>query len=169
LLAVRTGLRRGELRSLARNSFDFSATAPSVTVRARESKRRRTDTLPLSPETAKLLQQNVARRSPHQLIWPGSWWRQAAVMLRSDLEEAGIPIAADEGRVVDFHALRTTFITSLARAGVTPAMAQKLARHSDINLTLNVYTQLQLHDLAEAVARLPALGDSFARPQLATA
>jgi integrase len=78
-------------------------------------------------------------------------------MLALDLADAGIPRADRDGRVVDFHALRTTFITGLARAGVMPAMAQKLARHSDINLTLGVYTQLQLNDLAEAVAKLPVL------------
>jgi integrase len=74
-------------------------------------------------------------------------------MLQIDLEEAGI-VARDDHQIVDFHALRTTFITGLARAGVAPALAQKLARHSDINLTLNAYTRLQMNDLAGAVGRL---------------
>ncbi|MEX2310435.1 MAG: hypothetical protein WD738_22905 [Pirellulales bacterium] len=57
LLAVRTGLRRGELRSLMPSSFDFSAQISLVTVRAAKSKRRRTDTLPLSPDVAATLQE----------------------------------------------------------------------------------------------------------------
>jgi integrase len=78
-------------------------------------------------------------------------------MLRIDLMNVGIP-SSDVGRVVDFHALRTTFITSLARAGVAPAMAQKLARHSDINLTLGTYTKLHLGELAHAVGKLASIG-----------
>ncbi|MEX2307308.1 MAG: tyrosine-type recombinase/integrase, partial [Pirellulales bacterium] len=92
-------------------------------------------------------------RDPNELVWPGSWWQQSAKMLQMDLEEAGI-VAIDDDRVVDFHALRTTFITGLARAGVAPALTQKLARHSDINLTLSAYTRLQMSELAGAVGRL---------------
>ena len=36
-------------------------------------------------------------------------------------------------------------------------MAQSLARHSDINLTMNVYTDVVLADQAEAVELLPEL------------
>lgn len=59
------------------------------------------------------------------------------------------------GRRVDFHSLRYTFITSLALAGVHPAKAQRLARNSDINLTMGVYTSLSVDDLREAVSLLP--------------
>ena len=45
-----------------------------------------------------------------------------------------------QGRYADLHANRHTFITNLARAGVSPKTAQTLARHSDIRLTMNVYT-----------------------------
>jgi hypothetical protein len=46
-----------------------------------------------------------------------------------------------------------------------PKMAQELARHSDIGLTMHVYTHAQLHDLGAAVQSLPALlstSESFA-------
>jgi len=61
------------------------------------------------------------------------------------------------GHVADFHALRKTFITNLCRAGVSPKAAQTLARHSDINLTMNVYTMLTFHDQASAMEALPAI------------
>lgn len=61
------------------------------------------------------------------------------------------------GRVIDFHGQRTTFITNLSRAGISPALAQKLARHSDIKLTMGTYTQLDLAELGQAVEQLPAL------------
>ena len=157
LLAMHTGLRRGELRSLAPNSFDFSGDPPCVTVRAAKSKRRRNDVLPLPRDIAKIMQAFIARRLPNEVVWPGSWWQIAAKMLRQDLAEAGVESVDLDGQVVDFHSLRTTFITSLARAGVMPATAQMLARHSDINLTLGTYTKLSLSDLANAVGRLPRL------------
>jgi integrase len=59
----------------------------------------------------------------------------------------------------DFHSLRITFVTTLARANVPLALAQRLARHSTPVLTSNVYSRLELHDAAEAVSRL-----SFSAP-----
>ena len=50
-----------------------------------------------------------------------------------------------------------TFITNLPRAGVSPKTAQTLARHSDINLTMNTYTMLSVHDQASAVEMLPPI------------
>ena len=58
------------------------------------------------------------------------------------------------GRVVDFHALRSTYATLLGRQGVPLVMAQQLMRHSDPKLTSNVYTRFELHDLHAAVARI---------------
>jgi hypothetical protein len=78
-------------------------------------------------------------------------------MLRIDLEAAAISYRDSEGRVCDFHALRHSYITLLERSGVSPKVAQELARHSDIRLTMNVYTHARLHDLAGAVEGLPAL------------
>src|SRR5262245_42633832 len=61
----------------------------------------------------------------------------------------------EHGHVIDFHALRMTFITNLTRSGVSPKTAQTLARHSDINLTMGVYTKLGVLDQAAAVESLP--------------
>jgi len=59
-----------------------------------------------------------------------------------------------DGRYLDFHALRVTYGTALARAGVRLQVAQQLMRHSTPVLTANVYTRLELHDLRGAVSRL---------------
>jgi hypothetical protein len=50
-----------------------------------------------------------------------------------------------------------TFITNLTRSGVAPKTAQLLARHSDINLTMNTYTMLGVLDQAGAVESLPPI------------
>ena len=77
-------------------------------------------------------------------------------MIRLDLEAANICYQDPQGRVADFHALRHTFITNLARAGVHPRHAQALARHSTLDLTMNTYTHLNLHDLTADIEALPA-------------
>ncbi len=69
-----------------------------------------------------------------------------------------------DGRFLDFHALRVSYGTSLARAGVRLQMAQRLMRHSTPVLTANVYTRLELHDLRGAVA---CLSGSHERPTAA--
>lgn len=59
------------------------------------------------------------------------------------------------GLYADFHSFRHLFITNLERAGISPKMAQVLARHSDIRLTLNVYTHVELRDQTAAIGALP--------------
>jgi hypothetical protein len=44
-----------------------------------------------------------------------------------------------------------------ARSGVGPKLAQERARHSDVRLTMNVYTHAGLYDLAAAVETLPSV------------
>src|SRR2546422_1750509 len=81
-------------------------------------------------------------------------------MLRIDLDAPGIPYVAegpDGPRYADFHALRHSFIAMLDRSGATLKEAMQLARHSDPKLTMAVYGRARLHDLGEAVRRLPIL------------
>ena len=75
-------------------------------------------------------------------------------MLKVDLAAAGIPYKDEAGRFCDFHALRHTFISRLARAGVSPAIAKDLARHSTITLTIDHYTHVQ-DEQRGALRRLP--------------
>jgi len=43
--------------------------------------------------------------------------------------------------------------------GIKPKMAQTLARHSDVRLTLGLYTHVELHDQTAAIQSLPAPPD----------
>ena len=63
--------------------------------------------------------------------------RVGAKIMRLDLKAAGIDYVDESGKVADFHSLRHTFITSLANAGIHPSVAQALARHSTITLTMD--------------------------------
>ena len=54
--------------------------------------------------------------------------------------------------------MRHTFGTLLSKGGVTPRTAQAAMRHSDVNLTMNTYTDPKLLDVAgamEAFRRCP--------------
>lgn len=73
--------------------------------------------------------------------------------MKVDLAEAGIEYETDEG-FADFHSLRTLYITGLFRAGVHPRIAQQLARHSTIELTMQTYTRVASEEVLQAVARL---------------
>jgi len=64
LVAVETGLRAGELRSLTRASFDLAGTPPTVAVEAAYSKRRRRDVLPLRSDMAATLKASLRGRLP---------------------------------------------------------------------------------------------------------
>lgn len=146
-LALETGLRAGELRSLTVQSFELAAKPPTVTVAAGSSKRRTRDVLPLTRDLAGALRRTgLAAMLPFRV-------QRTADMLRDDLAAARIKSTTADGTVVDFHALRHTFITRLARGGVHPKLAQALARHSTIALTMDHYTHTVLADLADAVER----------------
>ncbi len=78
-------------------------------------------------------------------------------ILNRDLKAAGIPKRDDRGRVLDVHALRTTFGTLLSKGGVSPRTAQAAMRHSKLELTMSVYTDPKLLDVRGALGVLPTL------------
>ncbi len=158
-LALNTGLRAGELASLTWQSFNLNDSTPSVTVLAAYSKHRRDDTLPLRPDVAGLFTQwQTERNEPmNAKIFPNLDKVKTAEMLRKDFEIAGIDYIDKAGRVADFHALRHTFISNLSQGGVSPKVAQSLARHSTITLTMDTYTHVQLYDERAALEKLPDL------------
>ncbi len=161
-LAIETGLRSSEIRSLRVSAFeDLAGDRPRVRLLAAYSKRKREDVLPLRSELAFRLAGHVEHLHP----WDPAFaltpsWR-AAEMLRRDLAAAEITPEDESGRVVDFHALRTTFCTRLARSSVAPKVAQALARHSSFAMTFDTYAQVGADDERAALEALPDLTPSF--------
>jgi integrase len=80
-------------------------------------------------------------------------------MFDRDLAVASIPKRDHRNRLVDLHALRHTFGTHRAWAGVSLRIAMAAMRHSSIELTMNVYTDPALLDVAGAVESLPNFED----------
>jgi integrase len=162
-VAVATGLRRNELGSLTPESFDLASDPPYVWVDGRVTKNRQQAVLPLRRDLAAELESWLRGQKPGTILFPVRD-KQVDCMIRADLTDAGIPVTKD-GLVVDFHALRYTFVTSLALSGVPLAVAQKLARHSDPRLTANVYTRVGLADLSRAVETLPPIAGRLPAPE----
>jgi integrase/recombinase XerD len=184
ILASWTGFRKGEIGSLTLRSLRLDNDPPTATVDACYSKRRREDSQVLHPELVKQLREWLATKQlkPDAVLFPistraGGVERKTCKMVERDLmaardkwiEEVKEPeerrdrektdflcYCNHDGLFADFHSLRHLFITSLEQAGVSPKMAQTLARHSDIRLTLGLYTHVGLQDQTAAIQSLPS-------------
>jgi len=185
VLAAWTGFRRKEIGSLTVRSLRLHDDPPTATIEACNSKHRRRDTQVLHPGLVRRLEawlatKKVKRNEPLFRLYTrigGGIPRGTGQMMRRDLatarkkwikeaptkEEKARRLDSDflcycnhDGLYADFHSLRHLFMTNLARAGVSPAMARTLARHANIRLTLGIYTHVELHDQTAAIESLPA-------------
>jgi integrase len=77
---------------------------------------------------------------------------------------AGIAKHDERGRTACTHSLRHSHATLLSQAGVAPRIAQASMRHSSIDLTMCVYTDPKLLDVARALDALPELPLNSAEP-----
>lgn len=156
-LAIETGLRANELRSLVVSCFDFDDC--TVAVEDTYTKNRQDCIIDLRPQTAAAMKQLLQGKEKGERVFnlPAKW--KMVKMLRADLAEAVIDDFDDAGRRVDFHSLRHTTGSLLAASGVEPKVAQEIMRHSDIKLTMNIYTHVLRGKTGEALAKLPDLED----------
>lgn len=152
-LALESGLRANELRNLTVSSFDFEEC--TVTALAGYTKNKKESTLPLKSETAEVLKVHLSNKMPNVRAFEIPV--RTAEMIRIDLEAAEIEYIDNTNKYIDFHALRHSFVSSLARAGVHPSVAQALARHSSITLTMNAYTHTPIEAEVSAIKKLPDL------------
>jgi integrase len=159
IVALHMGLRRGEILALRWDDLNLDAGTLSVKRSLDVDGTFKAPKNPASRRTLKLtvgalealkahrVRQNEARLvagagwEDHNLVFPntigkpmnaGNFYRRAFQPL---LERAGL---ANKG--FTFHSLRHTFATTLADKGIHPAAAQKMLGHSDVRMTLKIYT-----------------------------
>jgi len=145
LLALGTGLRRGDIESLKISDIDFENNYISTTSKkTRKSMGSRPVSAPIMAELTKY----VSGLDMTQVKLFGDNFNQKK--WRKICEEAGL---AD----LRFHDLRKTFGSILAQNGISTAVTQKLLEHSSPNLTNKVYTNVD-PVLRHAVDQLP-IGD----------
>jgi integrase len=147
-----TGLRRQEAEDLVWGDVRLQAPRPFVQLRAVATKSRRADTLPLRDDLAAELRADRGDAGDDAKVF-------AAVPSVDDhrtyLEAAGIPFRDGDGYRADVHALRHTYGTLLSVSGASPRETMELMRHTDLRLTMRVYTDPRAFNLAGAVERLP--------------
>ena len=174
-LAFASGLRRNEIRTLTRTSFDLDAVPPTVTVEAGYSKHRRQDVQPLPADVAEVLARFLADadaakpfplpdKTGRMLHQDMAEARQAWLRDSADAEQCYHRFGSDfllprdsRGLVLDFHSFRHGYVTAICRANVSPRVMMELARHSDPRLTMKRYSRVAVSDAAAALDCLPKL------------
>jgi integrase len=171
---VLTGLRKNELASITVGQLELDGPCPYAVLHAADEKNRQGSNIPLRADLVAdirewlgeklLIAQREAIRlgeaPPEALPSDTPVFTVPAGLVRildRDLKLAGIPKKDARGWAVDVHALRHTFGTLLSKGNVAPRTAQAAMRHSTLDLTMNVYTDPQLLDVAGALERLPEL------------
>lgn len=141
LVAMNTGLRRGELLSLRWSDIDLGM--GGLTVRAESAKSGKPRHVPLNSEALRLLTQWRRQASSGEQVFPiadvKTAWR--SLMHRANIEK------------FRFHDLRHHFASKLVMRSVDLNTVRELLGHSDLKMTLR-YAHLAPAHLAEAVSRL---------------
>ncbi len=150
-IALKTGLRRGELQGLQWQDVNLEAKSLivrhnwcSVNYALQSPKGNATRTIPLSDEIVKMLRD---RQQSEGFVFSVNNFVFQPVTLGEHLtracKEAGI-------RKVTCHVLRHSYASQLALKGAPIAMIQKLLGHTDIKITMR-YAHLSQESVNEAV------------------
>ncbi len=174
-IAIMTGYRANEIRSLTPECFSLDGDHPCITVRPTISKRRKLDIQPIPQSFVAGIRDWLAEKSRGCKLFeamPGD----TARMLRSDLdiarkawiaegetepeqrrrEETDFLIYENSvGEFFDFHSCRHAYITFISETTKSLKQAQTLARVSTPRL-LDRYSHIQLHGVQQAA---DAIGD----------
>ena len=141
IIALHTGLRRGELTSLTWN--DVNLQSKLLTVRAGYSKSQKARYIPLNSEAVDVLKRYRKQHSGEGRLFDvfsvkKSW---NALMTKAGISD------------FRFHDLRHTFASKLVAAGVDLNTVRELLGHADIRMTLR-YAHLAPEHKAAAVEKL---------------
>lgn len=149
-VALSTGLRANELRSLRVGNLDTRA--GGLRLEGTWTKNRREDFQPLPQHLVERLVQESSGKAATAPLLKGINTHPARTF-RRDCDKAGIAADAFGGRA-DFHALRHTAITLAGECGATAKEMQTFARHSDPRLTMNTYAHVRQNRRSELANRL---------------
>jgi integrase len=154
LMAMHTGFRESELKSLRWSHVDFRNV--SVTVESCYSKNGETRTVPMTPDLEAALRAEHVKRKPEQ---------DAAVLLNSDGQpwkswRSAFERAVKNAGITDFrfHDLRHCFGSYLGMNNTNQKAMMRLMGHKRPEMTLR-YTHLSLDYERQAVGKLPAFGN----------
>jgi integrase len=163
VLALTTGMRQGELLALTWNDLDF--TTGKLQVRRSLQRTQQTGTvaselktvssrrcIQLTPYALEVLQRHACQQRQQQEEKERGWNKERWIFCNSQgkplhvsnlirrsfrplLEQAGLPL-------IRFHDLRHTTATLLLSMGTHPKIVQELLGHSNIMVTLEIYSHI---------------------------
>lgn len=146
LLALNTGMRRGELFHLAWKDINFST--KTVTVVGEKAKSGSTRHIPMNAEAVQVLE-DWQKISEGDLVFPG----KGGVPLNNTKNSWSTTLDDAKIKGFRFHDLRHTFASNLVMAGVDLNTVRDLLGHSDLKMTLR-YAHLAPEHKAAAVELL---------------
>lgn len=174
-LALQSGLRSNELRSLTRGKLHLQANPPFVTVNPRATKNKKQAKQYIQVELASKLKSLVAKKLPGSSVFAMPHPSNVVDMFREDMERARkawlgtvkdpqtrieldasdfLKLETSEGEILDFHALRHTTASWLINSGADITTVQSIMRHSTIKLTVDLYGHLFPGMEASATGRM---------------
>ena len=142
LLAVTTGLRRGDIEAIQIGDIHFDRN--TITTRNHKAKKAMAER-PVSEQIMTELSNHIATLPEGQeLLFADRFSPKKWGTIR---RKAGLP-------ELKFHDLRKTFASLLAQRGVSTAVTQRLLEHSTSQLTNDIYTNID-PALRQAIECLP--------------
>lgn len=176
-IALTTGMRRGELLGLKWEDIDFKG--KNIVVRRSVTYVNKVGVVELEPKTQKsrrkimlpdfaieVLKQHQTRLQERKAQLGSAWQESGYVfcngrggflqekqlydMYKRLLKRAGLPN-------IRFHDLRHSAATIMIKMGVNPKVVQEVLGHSNINITLNIYTHVLPSMQQEVAAKLDNL------------
>ena len=177
-LAFQSGLRAKELFSLKPLNFNFEN--GTVTILGKHSKNATNAIIPLPMPLVQEIREHTAGMDKSKPIFKGTYFTSlAGKRLKKDLakareafiQESHTPeekearssgdfllYKNDMGETMDFHSLRSGYVSALVECGANIKAVQMLARHQDAKTTMKHYAKIKnRQELAEVVATMPAL------------
>lgn len=167
LIALLTGMRRGEILGLQRGDIDFDAgvihVRRSVVYRGTATvKDPKTDAgfrdVPLLPQMAEFLRVYADMRADEYLIHD----ELGRPITNRMFESRWRKYVAATGISCTPHNLRHSFASIIAAADVNPTVAKTILGHSNIAVTMDTYTHLRSEKLKEEADKISA---SFFEPK----
>ena len=172
VLAIKTGLRQGELLGLKWSDIDLAGGALQVRRQLQRDKTfqptkgQRSRRLDLGQLELQVLAEHKVLQDERRRGWGDAWegqdlvfctnrgrplgWRDVYRDFRGILRKAGL-------EAIRFHDLRHTNATLLLEQGVHPKVVQERLGHSDVGVTLNTYSHVSPTMGRDAAKRLDDL------------
>ena len=185
LLALGTGLRRGELLALRWSDIDFENKTINVDSNIQQAyifedeETKRLEkieqepktinsfrTVPIPSKVLDKLQEHKQKQEQYKLTFQERYIdndfvicdkygkaldvKRPTRMFYSIQKKMGIP----EDEKIKFHGLRKTYATRLFEKEVPPKTVQMLLGHSEISITLDIYTQVMENKKVEAIEKI---------------